>query len=70
MLFNSMRLVRRFIPPGSTVLEHIATSPLTFWWANYGLSLCAVDHTVSLPEEASHRCPVLRVVAQLRGGGG
>ena len=58
-------------PPASSrlsVLDRFAASPLTRWWANYGLGLCAVVDTVGSAEEAESRCPVLRAVAHLKAG--
>ena len=69
MLFDTMNPVTRLTQHWSLALDRFAASPLTCWWANYGLSLCAADDTVGVPEAASRRCPVLRVVAQLKAGG-
>jgi hypothetical protein len=69
MLFKMMKTVTGLTPVGVTALDRFAASPLTCWWANYGLSLCAADDTVGVPADADRRCPVLRVVASLKVGG-
>jgi hypothetical protein len=69
MWFDTMDPVTRLALRLSAALDRFAASPLTCWWANYGLSLCAADDTVEASAETVSRCPVLRAVASLKAEG-
>lgn len=62
-------LMTRLTQRMDVALERFAASPLTCWWANYGLSLCAADDALSVTSTQPSRCPVLRAVATLKAGG-